>query len=190
VSDRAFKGVLGGHEQKMWLHRKFVAEKSVDVLPYTVAILPNGRLRISKEGPMKSVWQRLRTQITLDNRPGFLGSKSFVEPAERYADAAAASAFVLFPESSDYIAADAMAMGCAVVVAPSGALPEQLLADDRGFVAPAPTPEALARALHEALEDDGRSKVAECIIRDLAKENLNLECVGPKYEVLHQAATS
>jgi len=191
VAGTAFEAEFGSRPQDdvVVFAGRLVAEKGLDVLLHAVAMLPEVRLQIAGEGPMRRVWQRLAAEIGLDNRAEFLGAKSFAELVELYADATVACVPSLGPEAFGYAAAEAMALGRAVVAAPSGALPE-LLADDRGFVAAAPTPKALARTLHQALEDAGRRKAAERKARDFALNNLSLECVGTKYEALYQEAAT
>ena len=83
---------------------------------------------------------------------------SLAELGELYADAAVVCVPSAWQEPFGYAAAEAMAMGRAVVATPSGALPE-LLADGRGFVAAElSTREALAGHCDEALEDGGRRR--------------------------------
>ena len=191
VSDRAFKADLGSHQQDdvVVFAGRLVAEKGLDVLLRAVAMMPGVRLRIAGDGPMKSVWQRLAAEIGVGDRAEFLGAKSLAELGELYADAAVVCVPSAWEEPFGYAAAEAMAMGRAVVATPSGALPE-LLADGRGFVAAAATPEVLAETLHAALEDDDRRKSAERKARDFALSDLSIECVGPQYEALYQAAAS
>jgi glycosyltransferase involved in cell wall biosynthesis len=191
VANRAFQAQLGNRQQDdmVVFAGRLVAEKGLDVLLHAVAKLPGVRLRIAGEGSMKSAWRGLAKQIGLGNRAEFLGAKSFAELIELYAEAAVVCVPTLSPESFGYTAAEAMAMGRAVVTTPSGALPE-LLADGRGFVALSPTPEALAKALYEALENVNRRKAAERKAREFAQENLSMECVGPKYEAVYRAAAS
>lgn len=191
VSDRAFKAELSSHQHDdvVAFAGRLVAEKGLDVLLHAAAMLPDVRLRIAGEGPMRSVWQRLATEIGVGDRAEFLGAMSLAELEELYADASVVCVPSAWQEPFGYAAAEAMAMGRAVVATPSGALPE-LLADGRGFVAAACTPEALASTLLEALEDAGRRKVAEHKARDFALSDLSMECVGPKYEALYQAAAS
>ena len=138
---------------------------------------------------MRSVWQRLAAESGVDDRTEFLGAMSFAELRELYADATVACVPSAWQEPFGYAAAEAMAMGRAVVATPSGALPE-LLADGRGFVASKATPKALAATLRESLEDGARRKEAERKARDFALSDLSMERVGPKYEALYQAAAS
>ena len=168
---------------------RLVAEKGLDVLLNAMAMLPGIRLRIAGDGPMRSEWQRQAAEIGLGRRAEFLGALSFGELGDLYADAAVVCVPSAWQEPFGYAAAEAMAMGRAVVATPSGALPE-LLADGRGFVAAAPIPRALAAALEEALGDGYRRGTVERKARDFALSNLSMECVGPKYEALYQAAAS
>ena len=116
-----------------------MAEKGLDVLLHAVSMLPGVRLRIAGDGPMRSEWQRLADEIGVGGRAEFLGAMSLGELGGLYADAAVVCVPSAWQEPFGYAAAEAMAMGRAVVATPSGALPE-LLGDDRGFIAAAPTP--------------------------------------------------
>ena len=138
---------------------------------------------------MRSAWQRLAAEIGVGDRAEFLGAKSLAELGELYADATVVCVPSAWEEPFGYAAAEAMAMGRAVVATPSGALPE-LLADERGFVAAAPTPRALAATLEEALADGYRRRTVERNAREFALSNLSVESVGPRYEALYQAAAS
>jgi len=191
VSDGAFKAELGSHQldDVVVFAGRLVAEKGLDVLLHALAILPGVRLRIAGEGPMRSVWQRLAAEIGVDDRAEFLGAKSLAGLGELYADATVVCVPSAWQEPFGYVAAEAMAMGRAVVATPSGALPE-LLADDRGFVAAAPNPRALATTLEEALGDAYRRRTVERKARDFALNDLSIDSVGPKYEAIYQAAAS
>jgi glycogen(starch) synthase len=191
VSDRAFKVELGSHQQEdvIMFAGRLVAEKGLDVLLHAMAMLPGVRLRIAGEGPMRAAWQRLAAEIELGDRAEFLGAVSLAELGELYADAAVVCVPSAWEEPFGYAAAEAMAMGRTVVATPSGALPE-LLADGRGFVAAAATPENLAKTLLTAFEDVDRRKSAERKARDFALNTLSVDCVGPKYEAIYQEAAS
>jgi len=191
VSRRAFDSELNSGEQNelVVFAGRLVTEKGVDVLLRAMAILPNVQLRIAGEGPMKLTWERLAVEIGVGDRARFLGAKSFAELIEIYGDAAVLCVPTLSRESFGYAAAEAMAMGRAVVATPSGALPE-LLADGRGFISAAATPGALAAALQQALGDGDRRKRAERKARDFALNSLSVDTLGPQYEALYQAAAS
>lgn len=190
ISKVAFESELDGDRRDLVLFAgRLVTEKGLDLLLHAMVLVPDVRIRIAGEGPMRSTWERLAGEIGLAGRVRFLGAKSFTELVEHYRDAAVVCVPTLSPESFGYTAAEAMAMGRAVVATPSGALPE-LLADGRGFVAAAATPKALAAALREALENGGRRKRAEKRARDFALSNLSVDCVGPQYEALYESAAS
>ena len=191
VSDRAFKADLGSDQQDQVVvfAGRLVAEKGLDVLLRALAMLPGVRLRVAGDGPMRAVWQRLAAEIGVGDRTEFLGAMSLTELGDLYADAAVVCVPSAWEEPFGYVAAEAMAMGRAVVATPSGALPE-LLADGRGFVAAASTPKVLAETLLAALEDDERRKSSERKARDFALSDLSIECVGPKYEALYGTVAS
>ena len=79
----------------------------------------------------------------MDDRPSSLVPCHLLKLGGLYADAAVVCVPSAWQEPFGYAAAEAMAMGRAVVATPSGALRE-LLGDGRGFVAAAPTSDALA----------------------------------------------
>jgi glycogen(starch) synthase len=191
VSDRAFKADLGSHQQDQVVvfAGRLVAEKGLDVLLRALAMLPGVRLRVAGDGPMRAVWQRLAAEVGVGDRTEFLGAMSLTELGVIYADAVVVCVPSAWEEPFGYAAAEAMAMGRAVVATPSGALPE-LLADGRGFVAAAATPKDLAVTLLAALEDGDRRKSVEQKARDFALNTLSVDCVGPKYEAIYQRAAS
>jgi len=168
---------------------RFVAEKGLDLLLHALVKLPGIRLEVAGDGPLAKDWRELARRVGIADRVKFLGAQSLEGVTTLYRSAAVVCMPSLWQEPFGYAAAEAMALGRAVVATPSGALPE-LLADGRGFVAAAPTPGALAATLKAVLTDGDRRRSAEVKARDFALNKLSLESIGPKYEALYEAAAS
>lgn len=137
---------------------RLVAEKGLDTLLHAVAKLPGVRLEIAGTGPMRGVWEALAGDLGLERRVKFLGNLSFDGVAALYLRSTVVCVPSAWDEPFGYAAAEAMALGCAVVATPRGALPE-LLREGRGFVAESMHPDALAAALARALREDRKSVV-------------------------------
>lgn len=190
VSQAAFQARANGLGQEglVAFAGRLVEEKGLDLLLRALALLPTARLEVAGDGPMRGEWEALATSLGLRSRVKFLGSLSFQGVAELYARTAVVCVPSLWDEPFGYAVAEAMAMERPVVGTPRGALSE-LLADGRGFVASAATPEALAEALAVALDDGPRRLEAAAKALAFARAQLSLNVAGLRYvECYHDAA--
>ncbi len=187
VSEAAFRMHTDGPGQDglIAFAGRLVAEKGLDLLLRALTWVPEARLEIAGDGPMRKPWEALARELGLDRRVRFLGSLPFHGVAELYARAAVICVPSVWDEPFGYAAAEAMAMGRPVVATPRGALPE-LLADGRGWVAPAATPEALADTLRAALEDAQGRQAAAARARAFAQSQLALDVMGSKYAACYR----
>lgn len=189
VADRAFAIRADGSEEPVVAFAgRLVEEKGLDVLIDALGLLPDVRLEVAGDGPMRGVWQQRAVQQGVAPRIRWHGRLDFGGVAELYARAAVVCVPSVWQEPFGYAAAEAMAMGCAVVATPNGALPE-LLADGRGFVAEAATAQALADALRRALSDPAARRAAGEAARRFAHAQLHIDTTGAAYvEVYREVA--
>ncbi len=168
---------------------RLVAEKGLDLLLWAVAAMPDSRLEVGGEGPMRSAWEELTHHLGLGDRVKFLGKLAFGGVADLYARAAVVCVPSAWGEPFGYAAAEAMALGRPVVATPRGALPE-LLGDGRGFVSPACTPDALAEALRAALRDASARARAGALAREFALREFSIDRIGARYVATYEEAAA
>ncbi len=166
---------------------RLVAEKGLDILLKALTQVPDARLEIAGDGPMRPTWEHLAEEIGIARRVCFLGALSFAELADLYARAAVVCCPSAWGEPFGGAMVEAMAMGRPVVVTPNGVLPEHC-ENGRGFVAASSTPGALADALCRALADPITRRIAGKLARDYALKEFSLEVVGARYLKLYQQA--
>jgi glycosyltransferase involved in cell wall biosynthesis len=187
VSARAFSARDGGsgEEGVIAFAGRLVQEKGLDLLLRALSALPEAKLEVAGDGPMRRQWADLADELDLGRRVSFLGSLPFEGVAELYARAVLVCVPSAWGEPFGYAVAEAMAMGRPVVGTPAGALPE-LLGGGRGFVAEAVSAEALAQTLVEAFTDDLARQHAGERAREFAVRHLSVNALGPRYERLYK----
>jgi glycosyltransferase involved in cell wall biosynthesis len=164
---------------------RLVAEKGLDLLLRAIALVPEARLEVAGDGPLRDDWLALADRLGIAGRVRFVGALPFEHVAELYARAAVVCVPSAWDEPFGYAAAEAMAMERPVVATPNGALVE-LLADGRGFLGHQATPEALASELARALGDDrARAEVASRAHAYAAAE-LAIDALGDRYLQVYQ----
>lgn len=135
---------------------RLVEKKGFDVLVDALARLPDVRLRIVGDGPMRA--QLERQAVACDRRVELLGSRA---PADVRAELEAADVLAMpcvvardgDRDSMPVVVKEAMAMGLLVVASDEVGLPECVLAP-WGFLAPPGDAAALAEQLRAALALD------------------------------------
>jgi glycosyltransferase involved in cell wall biosynthesis len=132
---------------------RLAPEKGVTVLIHALAQLRDARLEIAGDGPMLPLLRQLVTKLGLETRVRFLGDL----PLELVRDLYRRSSVVCVPsiwcEPFGYAAAEALALGRALVASDRGAFPE-LVGRTRGWLCRAEDPSDWANTLRTVLEDD------------------------------------
>ncbi|WP_091380466.1 glycosyltransferase family 4 protein [Actinokineospora alba] len=135
---------------------RLISGKGVaDLLDATATLHSTGmkaRLRICGDGPVRSALEAKAKTLGLGDHVEFLGA---VDHATALKEIAAATVFVnpSWTEGLPTTVLEAAALGAAVVATDVGGTSEILDADRTGWLVPAQQPDALARALGEALGD-------------------------------------
>jgi D-inositol-3-phosphate glycosyltransferase len=191
VSGRAFAAQQGRSVKDglVAFAGRLVQEKGLDLLLRALGRLPEVRLEVAGDGPMRRHWVGLAEELGVAARVRFLGPLPFEGVAELYARATLVCVPSIMGEAFGYTAAEAMAMSRAVVGTPAGALRE-LLGAGRGFVAETISEDALARALETALVDDMARRRAVERAREFALAQLSIGGIGPKYIRIYQEAVA
>ena len=141
---------------------RLVEKKGFDVLVDALAQLPDVRLRIVGDGPLRA--QLRGAAARCDGRVELLGSRA---PAEVRAELERADVLAMpcvvardgDRDSMPVVVKEAMAMGLLVVASDEVGLPECVLAP-WGFLAPPGDADALAGALRAALALEPRQRAA------------------------------
>lgn len=187
VSERAFAQTATGPggEALVAFAGRLVAEKGVGLLLRAIEQVPGVRLAVAGDGPVRAELERLALDLGLARRVRFLGSVAFPAVAELYARAAAVCVPSTWNEPFGYSAAEAMAIGRAVVATPRGALTE-LLEDGRGFLADGASTKDLAQAVRDALEDESVRVEAGCRARAFARDHLHVDATACRYQDIYR----
>lgn len=139
-------------------------------LPAILARHPGTRLRILGTGPLAGVLPVMAAELGVGHAVTMAG---WLSPAELAAELSRSDVAVvpsLWPEAFGMTALEALAAGCPVIAAATGALPEVVRHERTGLVVPPGNPDALAAAVDRLLTDaDLRSRLARAG-RDLAEE--------------------
>lgn len=164
---------------------RLVAEKGIDLLLRAIKRIPDTRLEVAGDGPLRARLERLTHGLGIAGRVRFLGRLDVAGVAALYARAAVVCVPSVCYEAYGYAAAEAMAMGRAVVATPRGALPE-LLGGGRGFLANAAEPSALPEAVSSALGNTpARVEAGRCAAR-FAREHLHIDVTANRYVEIYR----
>jgi glycosyltransferase involved in cell wall biosynthesis len=166
---------------------RLVAEKGLDILLRAMTSLPDSRLEIAGDGPMRQAWERLTEHLGIKSRVRFLGQLATERVRQLHLRARVVCVPTICNEAFGYAAAEAMALGKPVVATPRGALPE-LLVGGRGLVAEGVGPEALTAALKVALADDRLRVWTGARARSFAATELSIDALAPRYVKIYEEA--
>ncbi len=131
---------------------RLAPEKGLDTLIHALARLPEGRLAIAGDGPLRQHYELLVRRLGLEDRVRFLGQAPACSVIQLYARASIICTPSSWPEPFGYSAAEGMALGKPVVAAATGAFTE-LLADGRGWLCRPRDVDDWATTLAHALAD-------------------------------------
>lgn len=159
---------------------RLVREKGLDQLLKAMVHVPEARLEILGDGPMRASMVKLIEYLNIGRRVTFHGEANQSMIIEAYARATVVCVPSLWHEPFGYAAAEAMASGSAVVGTPRGALVE-LLAGGRGFLARSTRAEDIAESVREAFDSEERRREVSRRALLFAQREFSLERIGPLY---------
>lgn len=146
--------------------------KGFDLLLDALVRLPNERLTLVGDGPLRGLLEAQTQRLGISERVDFRGTLPKTEVAELMRLARVVAVPSRF-ETSGVAAIEALASGTPVVATSVGALPE-LLAGGGGTLVPPGNPTALADALATATPDD----VSQAVRERHSRERIGAELLG------------
>ena len=149
---------------------RLVAQKGLDVLLKAAALafakLPEWRLAIIGDGPLREELQSLARELGIASRVDWLG---YLDDPISYLKAAKFFVLTSRFEGSPNALLEAMACGLASVVSDASPGPLELIGDDAGLIVPAEDVEATAAAIVELADDEGlRARLGEAAVKRTA----------------------
>ncbi|MCS7222431.1 MAG: glycosyltransferase [Anaerolineae bacterium] len=164
--------------------------KGLDTLLRAMPQVPQARLVIVGDGPMREVWQRLAAQLRLEPRVQFVGEVSDVELPSYYANA---DLFVLpanaRAEAFGTVLLEAMASGLPVISTELGTGTSWVNQDGvTGRVVPPGDPDTLAAVLRELLAAPSQLVQMGKAARARVEAEFSLSAMVRRVEAVYQQA--
>jgi glycosyltransferase involved in cell wall biosynthesis len=166
-------------------------QKRVDVLLEALAapsdVRPRPRLDVVGDGPLRSSLERRAAELGLGDRVSFLGARPHEEVVDRLRRA---RAFVCpaRSEGQGLAVLEAMACGCPVVAAESGALRELLGDGARGVGVRGDDAAALARGIARVLGDPELAQRRALAARAFVAEGYTWRVLAPRLNEVYREA--
>jgi glycosyltransferase involved in cell wall biosynthesis len=161
-------------------------EKGVGVLLRAVAKLRDVRLEVAGDGTILPELKRLAEDLGIRARVRFLGAQPHQVVRELYLRSSVVCVPSICYESFGYAAAEALALGRALMVSDRGALPE-LVGGARGWICRADDPDEWASTLMQVLQDDDERRLRSERATRFVAEELNPIRVAHRYVSLYEA---
>jgi rhamnosyl/mannosyltransferase len=166
--------------------------KGLDTLLRAMPHIPQARLIIVGDGPMRNTWQRLAARLELEPRVKFVGEVSDRELPRYYADA---DLFVLpanaRAEAFGTVLLEAMATGLPVISTELGTGTSWVNQDGvTGRIVPPNNPEALAAAIQELLANPGQLVQMGRAARARVEAEFSLPVMVQRVETVYRQALS
>lgn len=158
VDTELFRPGDGGREGLLAVGLQYPA-KGFDVLLDALARLPEERLTLVGDGPLRAALEAQAERLGIADRVEFAGTL----PKREVAELMRRARLVVVPsrfETSGVVAIEALASGAPVVASRVGALPE-LLAESGGALVPPDDPAALAAAIRAGAENGVAERIRE-----------------------------
>ena len=164
--------------------------KGVDVLLRALPAIPEARLMVVGEGPMRAPWERLAAELALGDRVRFIGEVSEAALLRCYR---AADLFVLpatsRAEAFGTVLLEAMAAGLPVISTELGTGTSWVNVDGvTGRVVPAGDPAALASAIKQLLDEPEALRRMGQAARARVEAEFNLEVMVQRVEDVYRQA--
>lgn len=154
---------------------RFVAQKGIDVMLKAAAIafaeLPEWRLAIIGDGPLREELQTLARDLGIASRVDWLG---YLDDPISYLKAAKFFVLTSRFEGSPNALLEAMACGLPSIVADASPGPLELIGDDAGLIVPVENVEATATAIVSlANDEDLRARLGRAAVQRTAMYQLD-----------------
>jgi glycosyltransferase involved in cell wall biosynthesis len=159
---------------------RLVPEKGVSVLIHAASQMSDVELELAGDGPMLPSLRQLVADLGITARVRFLGALSLEGVRDLYRRATVVCVPSIWDEPFGYAAAEALAIGRALVTSDRGAFPE-LVGGSRGWLCSAEDPHEWANTLRNVFEnDDERARRCQAAARFVVDE-LDPGCVAKRY---------
>lgn len=159
---------------------RLVSKNGIDTLIRAMPLIPDCRLEIIGDGPLRDELERLVRELGIVDRVTFVGEIAYELLPQRLAHA---SVFVR-PSRSEGLGIaflDAMAAGVPIVGTPVGGIPDFLKERVTGMFCRPNDPQSVATAVQELMHDKAlRDRVASNALR-LVKESYDWEKLAQQY---------
>lgn len=139
---------------------RLTRQKALDVALRALATVPDARLVLVGDGPLRGELERLAGDLHLTERVRFVGARPRAE-ALSYLAGARAALLTSAWENLPHAAVEALSVGAPVVSTAVGGVPEVVHDGENGLLVPAGDVDAVAGALRRLLADDAlRARLA------------------------------
>lgn len=160
--------------------------KGFEYLIRALALLANGPLllHIVGDGPDRLSLEQLVHDLKLTGQVSFHGFRADVHDYIRAADA------LIMPslhEGIPYVLLEALWLGTPVIASEVGGIPEVLIHDQNGYLVPAKTPAALARAIEALLQDPTRFERLARVGKQTVQRHFSAQSMAEQYGRLYRA---
>lgn len=132
---------------------RLTAAKALDVALRALQRVPDVSLVVVGDGPDRAALERLASELGLDTRVRFLGSRSR-DDVLRVLAASDAALLSSRWENFPHLVVEALAVGTPVIATAVGGVPEVVRDGENGLLVPAGDPDALAVAIRRLVDDD------------------------------------
>lgn len=154
----------------------------VDAARLATAILPNLRIAIAGDGPLRS---ELESKIKSEGLEGVFRLVGFQEDMRRFLSALDAYVLPSLWEGLPLGLLEALAMGKFIICTWVGGNPEIVTHEENGYLVPPRDPQALSRAIVRAAADPTFLAQAKQVNRTKFEANFSEECMMQQYEQLY-----
>ena len=168
---------------------RLVEKKGLDVLLRALAEVPDGRLVVVGDGPMRGALEELGRELGLGERVSFAGRQGSGRVAEelRRAHALVVPSRVARDGDADgtpVVMAEGMAAGVPVIASRLGGLSEHIASEETGLLVQPDDSPALAEALRRVLEHPEEASTWADAAQAHARENLDVAVTARRYQEL------
>jgi glycosyltransferase involved in cell wall biosynthesis len=172
---------------------RLVEKKGLDVLLRALAEVPDGRLVVVGDGPMRGKLEELGRELGLAERVSFAGRQGSGRVVEelRHAHALVVPSRIARDGDADgtpVVMAEGMAAGVPVIASRLGGLSEHIASEETGLLVQPDDSPALAEALRRVLAHAEEASTWADAAQAYARENLDVAVTARRYQELLEAS--
>jgi glycosyltransferase involved in cell wall biosynthesis len=172
---------------------RLVEKKGVDVLLEALAEVPDGRLVVLGDGPLRPTLEALGRELGLPERVTFAGRQGEARVAEelRFAQALVVPSRVARDGDADgtpVVMGEGMAAGVPLIASRLGGLSEHITSGRNGLLVEPDDPHALAEGLRRVLAEPGAAAAWAEAAQRMMREELDIRVTARRYQEFIDAA--